>query len=67
MKFAPMDKVKFKTASHLNKLRTLKKRVPELDDPLLDECWEFEEDGLRQFDWEENYEFVARPKHFNWD
>ncbi|XBW80122.1 hypothetical protein ABRD05_16435 [Bacillus velezensis] len=67
MKFAPMDKVKLKTASHFNKLRTLKKRVPELDDPLLGEYWEFEEDGLKQFDWEENYEFVARPKHFNWD
>jgi hypothetical protein len=62
MKFQVGDKVKSNVAGTIQKERVLKRRVPERDEILLGECWEFEEDSFHPYDWDKFYDLVKKPE-----
>ena len=51
------DRIK---STYNDTIRTLKRRLFELDDEELGQCWEFEEDKINPTDWINHYEFVER-------
>lgn len=61
MKFQTGDKVKSNVVGTIQVIRTLKRKLPERDDCLLGECWEFEEDSFHPYDWDKFYTLVERP------
>lgn len=62
MKFQTGDIVKSNVSKAIQKERILKRRIPEGDEILLGECWEFEEDSFHSYDWDKFYDLVKRPE-----